>query len=71
MTTTRIHISREICKGCELCVFFCPKGVLRLSTTPNAKGYRVVEVANAAACTGCRLCETNCPDLALFVERDR
>lgn len=68
MSKTQIHIQAEICKGCELCAFYCPKGVLRLSTTPNAKGYRVVEAANPGACIGCRLCESNCPDLALYIE---
>lgn len=69
MTTTQIHISGEICKGCELCAFYCPKKVFRLSNTPNAKGYKVAEAVNAAACIGCRLCEANCPDLALFIEK--
>jgi 2-oxoglutarate ferredoxin oxidoreductase subunit delta len=68
MSTRQIHISGEVCKGCDLCAFYCPKGVLRLSETPNAKGYRIAETAKVEECIGCRLCETNCPDLALFVE---
>jgi 2-oxoglutarate ferredoxin oxidoreductase subunit delta len=68
MSTRQIHISGEVCKGCDLCAFYCPKGVLRLSETPNAKGYRIAEAAKVEECIGCRLCETNCPDLALFVE---
>jgi len=29
---------------------------------------RVVEAAKADPCVACRLCETNCPDIALFIE---
>jgi formate hydrogenlyase subunit 6/NADH:ubiquinone oxidoreductase subunit I len=68
MSTRQIHISGEVCKGCDVCAFYCPKGALRLSETPNAKGYRIAEAAEVEDCIGCRLCETNCPDLALFVE---
>jgi 2-oxoglutarate ferredoxin oxidoreductase subunit delta len=68
MSTTKIHISAEVCKGCGLCTFYCPKAVLRLSTSVNSKGYRVVEAAKPDQCSACRLCETNCPDLALFIE---
>ena len=68
MSAVAIHINVELCKGCGLCTVYCPKGVYRLSGTPNAKGYRVVEAPRAHACTACHLCETNCPDLALFIE---
>jgi 2-oxoglutarate ferredoxin oxidoreductase subunit delta len=68
MSTRQIHINGEVCKGCGLCTFYCPKGVLRVSQVPNSKGYRVVEAVRPDACTACRLCETNCPDIALFIE---
>ena len=49
------------CKGCDLCVEFCPGGVLR----PGDSG-RVV-VAHPDRCRGCRWCELHCPDFAIFV----
>ena len=53
------------CKGCDLCVEFCPAGVLEL----GAKGW--VVVAHPEKCTACRWCELHCPDFAICVtERD-
>ena len=49
------------CKGCGLCVEFCPAGVLE----QGADGR--VTVAHPAKCTACRWCELHCPDFAIFV----
>lgn len=67
MGAKQIHTNVEICKGCGLCIFYCPRDVLRLSCEPNKKGYRVVEVYQPGNCIGCRQCETNCPDFAIYV----
>jgi len=64
----KVWIDEEVCKGCGLCVFYCPKQVLALSERMNAKGYNVAEVRRAEDCTGCRLCESGCPDFALYVQ---
>jgi 2-oxoglutarate ferredoxin oxidoreductase subunit delta len=50
------------CKGCNLCVEFCPRGVLE----EGADG-RVI-VAHPEECTGCGWCELHCPDFAIFVQ---
>jgi 2-oxoglutarate ferredoxin oxidoreductase subunit delta len=49
------------CKGCGLCVEFCPAGVLE----QGADGR--VTVAHPEKCTACRWCELHCPDFAIFV----
>ncbi len=67
MTEKEVHTDVEICKGCGLCIFYCPRDVLRLSREPNRKGYTVVEVYQNSDCIGCRQCEANCPDLAIYV----
>jgi 2-oxoglutarate ferredoxin oxidoreductase subunit delta len=59
----KIHIFKELCKSCEICIAFCPKDVLALGDD------RKVAVANIEACNGDRLCELRCPDLAIFVEK--
>jgi 2-oxoglutarate ferredoxin oxidoreductase subunit delta len=62
----RITIIKQFCKGCEICVNFCPKDVLSL----EPKTMKVI-VLNPDQCTGCRLCELYCPDFAVFVETAR
>ncbi|HMA86850.1 MAG: 4Fe-4S dicluster domain-containing protein [Desulfobacterales bacterium] len=55
------RIEREWCKGCGICVHFCPKSVLELDDEQK------VHAAQPDACICCRLCEYRCPDLAIEV----
>jgi len=56
------HIIRERwCKGCDICVAFCPKKVLALR---NGK----VVAEKPGECIGCHLCELRCPDFAIEVQ---
>ncbi len=64
----KIHVDVAVCKGCGLCIFYCPREVLKLSDRRNQKGYTVAEVHDPEDCTGCKLCEISCPDLAIHVE---
>ena len=65
-----VVIDEDRCKGCGLCVAFCPQQVLRLAEGRfNTKGYTPVEVANPAACTGCAMCALVCPDVVFTVYR--
>lgn len=65
-----VHIDEQLCKACGLCIFYCPKVVLKLSDRRNAKGYNVVQVYQPENCTRCRLCEINCPDMAIYVDQN-
>jgi len=57
-----VSIKTKWCKGCKLCVEFCPWGVLQIE---KEKAY----VAAPEKCLGCGLCEKLCPDYAIsFVD---
>ena len=66
----KIKIDEQFCKGCKFCIEFCPKGVIRVSTRLNAKGYAVAEDAEKKSCTGCATCALVCPEAAIEVYRE-
>jgi len=62
----RVHVIEDRCKGCGLCVEYCPRQVLRISETFNKKGYHPPVVVAGDACLGCGFCEEVCPEFAIF-----
>jgi len=66
----RVEINENLCKGCEICIEFCPLKVFEYSEKLNRKGYYVPVAANEKACNGCRLCELLCPDLAIIIKNE-
>jgi 2-oxoglutarate ferredoxin oxidoreductase subunit delta len=64
----QVYIISERCKGCRLCIQFCPQHVLRESHTANGKGYHCPEVAPGKedACVHCEFCAMVCPEFAIF-----
>lgn len=70
MPKGKISIYEDRCKGCALCVEFCPQNMLVMADTRfNAIGYRPVEVTDANLCTGCEICALVCPDVVFTVYR--
>jgi len=65
----QVYVDIAVCKGCALCIHYCPRAVFSLASRHNEKGYIVAEVTNPEQCTGCRLCEISCPDLAIYIEK--
>lgn len=56
-----IHVNKNRCKECSICIEFCPKQVLMAGAGNKP------EAVKTGHCTGCRLCEYRCPDLAITV----
>lgn len=69
LPTTPLAIAEARCKGCEICVDACPKGVLALDRDRvNVLGYHPVRLLEASGCTSCAFCARVCPD-AVFTVR--
>jgi 2-oxoglutarate ferredoxin oxidoreductase subunit delta len=51
------------CKGCGICIEFCPQGVFEA----NGQGRPIV--VHPGKCTACHWCDTHCPDMAITVRR--
>ena len=60
-TLKEIRINRAWCKGCRICVHFCPGQVLECDAQDKAVVQRPQD------CTCCMECELRCPDLAIEV----
>jgi len=54
-------IRENWCKGCGLCIAFCPKKVL----AADALGRPLIQAAEN--CIGCGICCHRCPDMAIDI----
>jgi 2-oxoglutarate ferredoxin oxidoreductase subunit delta len=63
VSRTLITLDTDRCKGCGLCVAFCPENILNLDEKHhNVKGYHPVYISDSSACKGCCDCAQICPD---------
>jgi len=61
-----VYVLTEECKGCDLCIDFCPRGVLAHSPETNSKGYHYPVVVKEGECANCQLCYLICSEFAIF-----
>lgn len=59
-------LREERCKGCDICIDFCPTHALTRAKESTGMGV-FLPVLDAAKCTYCELCDFLCPDLAITV----
>jgi len=64
---SKVVFDEAKCKGCELCVHFCPKKVIRMADRINAKGYHPACLADEDNCISCGICGRMCPDAVIEV----
>lgn len=58
-----LKIIKEWCKGCNICVEFCPVKILELKDDK-------ISIIDKDKCIKCGLCELRCPDYAIYLEAD-
>ncbi|MDU5079989.1 4Fe-4S binding protein [uncultured Tissierella sp.] len=59
-TEKSLTVDKNWCKGCGICVVFCPKNVLEIK---DGK----VNIKDLESCIQCGQCELRCPDFAIYL----
>lgn len=57
-------INQKYCKGCGICITFCPKNVLSLTELNK------VYASSEDKCIFCGQCELRCPDFVFEVTKE-
>ncbi len=70
MPKVKIKILEERCKGCGLCIEFCPRKVLSFSGKRNLQGYKVVSFNDPERCNACGICYLMCPEVVFVSEEE-
>jgi len=63
----KITINKDKCKGCLLCIKFCPKGLITVSKELNRQGVKPAEFKDNNECIACAMCAVICPDCCIEV----
>ncbi|MTI48154.1 4Fe-4S binding protein [Sporosalibacterium faouarense] len=56
----KLYVKKDWCKGCNICVAFCPMNTLELK---DGK----INIKDIESCTQCGRCELLCPDYAIYL----
>lgn len=59
-TDKSLTVKKDWCKGCGICVEFCPKNVLEIK---DGK----INIKDLDSCIQCGQCELRCPDYAIYL----
>lgn len=66
----RVTFNEDRCKGCELCVSFCPPKIIFMAERINQLGYRPATVEEQDKCISCAICARVCPDVVIKVYKE-
>ncbi len=66
MAKTKIRKNR--CKGCGLCIAYCPKKNIKADTQHNEAGYFPAVLVCDDDCTGCGICYLVCPEVCIEID---
>lgn len=61
-----VIVDDTLCKGCNLCIEFCPSKALSPKNEMTKKGVFPPQV-DEEKCTLCGTCTLYCPDFAIFL----
>jgi 2-oxoglutarate ferredoxin oxidoreductase subunit delta len=68
MMKSEVVIDERLCKGCGLCVYFCPRNCIEMTKDKlGAQGYVLPVFNHPESCNTCGICTRMCPDLAVEV----
>ena len=77
MRQVKITADKSLCKGCGICILFCPTKILE-ADEPTAHGGHSPRICEGGETkcmlvrgekgVACRRCEKRCPDAAINVE---
>ncbi len=73
MAKFTVTFNGKECKGCELCVVSCPKGIIALNPElTNDAGYHPASITaeNMENCIGCQSCVRMCPDSIITIVKN-
>jgi len=70
MAKFEVRFDGNVCKGCELCSFFCPKKIISMSPHINNRGYSPAMVEEMDKCSGCKSCTLVCPEGAISLYKE-
>jgi len=62
-----VTIDKRLCKGCNICAEFCPRGVYKKSGNME-KGVNIPIPEHQEECRKCNICALLCPDQAICVD---
>lgn len=67
MVEFKVLIHKDKCKGCGLCIFYCPLNHLEQSDCLNKRGVKFAVENKKNSCIGCKACFFICPEACIEV----